>query len=363
MVSADDLVAVRHIGFRTQEQGPVVAHVVQEILRIAGHDLDVFGADFVGLLQHFRVVVADDYLAAVTPRLPGNRRRGQNGKLALHLGHRGLRQVLGIRQQDCGRIGAVLGLAEQVRRAQFAVHRIVGDHQRFRGTGQQVDAHPPEKLPLGFGHKGVAGPDDHVHGRNRAGPQGHRADRLDPAQAVDFVGAGQVQRRHDCRIRRALERRGSGDHALHSGHPGRNHAHVRGGHQRILAAGHVAADAADRDVAVPEHHAGTGFDFHVVQRFKLDSCEVANLFLGEADVGDVPRVQSLAAIVDLFAAQPKRFRRPAVELLRVPANGLVAVLRDVAQYALDRRLDARIALILPVGGHAFLQVSNHVIAL
>ena len=257
----------------------------------------------------------------------------------------------------------MLGLAEQVRRTQFAVHRIVGDHQRFRGSGQQVDAHPPEKLPLGLGDKGVAGPHDHVHRRNRACSQGHRADRLDPAQAVNFVGAGQVQRCHDRRIGGALERRGGRDHALHSGHPRRDHAHVRGGHQRILAAGHVAADAADRDVAVPEHHAGTRFDFHVVQRFKLNPCEVANLFLGEADVGDVLRVQAVLAVVDLLTAQAERIRRPAVELLRIPANRLVAVLRNVAQYALDRRLDARIALILLPGGHALLHVSNHLVVL
>ena len=332
-------------------------------MRVAGHDLDVFGADFVGFRQHFIVVVADDHLAVIAPRLPGNRRRGQNGKLAFHFVHGGLRQVFGIRQQDRGRVGAVLGLAEKVGRAQFAVHRIVGDDQGFRGTGQKVDPHLPEKLPLRLGHEGVAGPDDHVHGRNRAGSQSHRADRLDPAQAVDFIGAGQVQGRHDRRIGSALKRRRGGDHALHSRHPGRDHAHVRGGHQRILAAGHVAADATDGNVAVPQHHAGAGFDFHIVQRCKLDPCKVADLLLGEADVGDVPRVQAAVAVVDLLAAQAECVRRPAVELLRVSAHGLVAVLRDVAQYALDRRLDARVALTLLSGGHALLYVSNHCFAL
>ena len=109
----------------------------------------------------------------------------------------------------------------------------------------------------------------------------------------------------------------------------------------------------------PKHHAGTRFDLHVVQRFKLNPREVADLLLCEADVVDVLRVQAVVAVVDLFAAQAEGNRRPAVELLRIPANGLVAVLRNVTQYALDRRLDARIALILQPGGHAFLQVSNH----
>ena len=117
VVGADHLVAVRNVGFRPQEQGPVVAHVVQEILRVAGHDLHVFGADFVGLGQHFPVIVADDHLAVVAPRLPGNPGGGQNGKLAFDLGHGGMRQLFGIGQQDRGRIRAVLGLAEQVRRA------------------------------------------------------------------------------------------------------------------------------------------------------------------------------------------------------------------------------------------------------
>nr|GFC74681.1 hypothetical protein [Tanacetum cinerariifolium] len=83
--------------------------------------------------------------------------------------------------------------------AEFAVNAFIGDHQCLGRPGEQVDAHTAEQLTLGFGDKGVAWTDQHVHLSNGFGAQRHRADRLDAAQAIDFVGAGHVLRGDDRR--------------------------------------------------------------------------------------------------------------------------------------------------------------------
>jgi hypothetical protein len=85
----------------------------------------------------------------------------------------------------------VLGLAEQVGGAHLGVDRVVGDDQRLGGPGEQVDADPAVELALGLGDEGVAGPHQHVDRRDRAGADRHGGDRLDAAEHVDLVGAGE----------------------------------------------------------------------------------------------------------------------------------------------------------------------------
>ena len=254
----------------------------------------------------------------------------------------------------------MFGLAQQIGRTQFAVHRIIGNHQRFGWTGEQVDPDLPEQLPLGLGDKRVARADDHIDRPYLAGPQRHGADRLHPAQAIDLVGARKVQRHDDCRVGRPIEWRRGRDDPFDAGHPSGNDAHVSGSHQRVLAARHIATDALHWNIAVAQHDARPGFHLHVGQRFPLNPGEVANLFLGKANIGDGLRVQASVAGVNLFAAQSEGIRRPAVELLRVAAHGIVSVLADIAEYRLHRLLDARVAFILPTGGNAPFQISNHV---
>ena len=89
----------------------------------------------------------------------------------------------------------MLGLAEQIGGADFAVDAVVGDHQRLGRAGEQIDADAAEQLALGFGDIGVAGADDHVDRRDRLGAERHRGDRLDAAEHVDFVGAAEVHAR------------------------------------------------------------------------------------------------------------------------------------------------------------------------
>jgi hypothetical protein len=48
-------------------------------------------------------------------------------------------------------------------------------------------------------------------------------------------------------------------------------------------------------------------------------------------------------LVDLFLGQSKRFRRPLVELLRVPADGLVPILSNVVDDRRDDSLDVDLA--------------------
>ena len=111
----------------------------------------------------------------------------------------------------------MLGLAEQVGGADFAVDAVVGDDQRLGRAGEQVDADAAEQLALGLGHIGVAGADDHVDRRDRLGAERHRGDGLHAAEHIDFVGAAEMHGGDDRRMRPALERRRAGDDALHAG--------------------------------------------------------------------------------------------------------------------------------------------------
>ena len=181
----------------------------------------------------------------------------------------------------------MLGLAEQVGGADFAVHAVVGDDQRLGRPGQQVDADAAEQLPLGLRHIGVAGADDHVDRLDTLGAERHGGHRLHAAEHVDVVGAAEMHGGDDGRMRPALERRRAGDDALHAGDLGGDDRHVRGGDHRIAAARHVAADRIHRDVAVAEHDAGQRLDFEVVHGVALLLREVAHLRLREFDVLEV----------------------------------------------------------------------------
>ncbi len=107
-----------------------------------------------------------------------------------------------------GRVRPVFGLAEQVGGAELAIHRLVGDHQRLGRAGEQVDADAAVELPLGFGDEGIAGADQHVDRLDALGAERHRADRLDAAEAIDHIRAGQMLRGDDGRCRRGPRRAG-----------------------------------------------------------------------------------------------------------------------------------------------------------
>ena len=121
------------------------------------------------------------------------------------------------------------------------------------------------------------------------GAERHGADRLDAAQAVDLVGAGQMLRGDDGRRGLALK---GGAQVVICGTPATLAvmtdmcAEASSG---IFAAGHIAADRVDRDVLVAEDHAGQGLDLKIEQAGLLLLGEIAHLRLGEADVVELLR--------------------------------------------------------------------------
>ncbi|MNS78487.1 hypothetical protein D3C72_1121040 [compost metagenome] len=253
----------------------------------------------------------------------------------------------------------MLGLAQQVHRAQFAVHAVVRDHQRFGGAGEQVDTHAPVQLALGFGHEHIARPDQHVHGRHAGRAHRHGHHGLHATEHQDFVGAGHVHGGHDGRMRLALIRRRGGHNALHARHLGGQHAHVRRGQERIFSAGDVAAHGVHRHVLVAQHHAGIRFHFHVAHGITLDLGKVAHLGLGERNVLDFPRRQLLAGGFDFRARQAEVGRVPVVELAAVVAHGVVAACLDVADDGFDGGAYLGVIVGFYGGGTAALQIANH----
>ncbi len=85
----------------------------------------------------------------------------------------------------------MLGLAKQVSGHQPRVGRPIGDHQDLRGPGQQIDAHPPELLPLGLGLERIAGADQHVDRFQTVDePERHGGQTLHSAETQNRVGPG-----------------------------------------------------------------------------------------------------------------------------------------------------------------------------
>ena len=150
---------------------------------------------------------------------------------------------------------------------------------------------------------------------------------------------------------------------LTPGHLRGEDGHVGGGEQRILAAGHVAADAVHRDVPVAQDHPGQGLDFDVLQRVLLDLREIADLRLRELDVVDLARRHGLDAGLDLRRAQLEGGRVPVVELARVLAHRLVAALLDVGQDGLHGLAHLGDVGGILLGADAGLEIADHACSL
>ena len=322
-----------------------------------------FGRDAVGHRDHLVDAVADDHLAVVAPRASRRVAGRKERELAFDLGHRVVGELLGAREQDGGRGGPVLGLAQQVGRAQLTVHRLVGDHQRLGGTREEIDAHPAEELALGLRDEHVARADEHVDRIDGLGAERHSAHRLHPAETADLVGATEILGDHDGRIRLAFVGRRAGDDPLHPRHLRRDHAHVGGGDHGVLATRHVGADAVDGNVPVPEDHPGHRLLLHVAERALLNLRKVANLTLCEFDVGPLPRADPLVAGIDRGPAQPEFLRRPAVEPFGVLAHRGIAAPFDGSENVLDGPTHLRVGIGPGVLADPGLQVSGHRILL
>ena len=253
----------------------------------------------------------------------------------------------------------MLGLPQEIRRAELAVHRFVGDHERLGGPREEVDADPAEELALGLRDEHVPGPDEHVDGRDGLGAKRHRADRLHPAEAVDLVRSAKVLGNHDGGIRLPLVGRRAGRDPLHPRDLRGHHAHVRGCDHRVLAARHVRADAVHRNVPMAEDDPRHRLVLDVAKGRLLDLGEVPDLGLRELDVGPLPGAYPLVAGVDGRPAQAKVGRRPAVEAYRVLANGRVATRLDVRQHFFHGPAHLRVRIRLGIVAQPGLEVTGH----
>ena len=94
MVCANHLVSVCDIGFRAEEKRAVVAHVFEEVARIASHDFDVFVGEPVGFLNRFREISHHNNLTVIAPGDGGNLCGRKSLELPLDLRRKGSRQSL-----------------------------------------------------------------------------------------------------------------------------------------------------------------------------------------------------------------------------------------------------------------------------
>ena len=250
-------------------------------------------------------------------------------------------------------------LAEEVGRADLAVHGLVGDDQRLGRPGEEIDADAPEQLALGLGDIGVARPHDHGDGRDGLGAERHGGHRLHAAEDVDLVGAAQVHRGDDRRMRPALERRRAGDDAAHARDLRGHDRHMRRGHHRIAPARDVAADAVHRDVPVPQDDAGKRLDLEVQQGRLLLLREVAHLRLGEADVVEIAPGELGDGALDLLRGEPEACGRPAVELVGELPDRDVAARLDVGEDRLDRLANLRVGGLDGARIDPALEVASH----
>lgn len=301
----------------------------------------MLGGEVVGDAPHLVGVVAGHDPAVVAPRGPGQVVRGHPRQQPVdHVEHRPSQRGGG-GDEHGGGVRAVLGLRQQVDGDGERVGGVVGDDQDLGRPGEQVDADLAEQLPLGLGDVGVARPGQHVDRGDRVGAQRHRRDRLDPAQDVDLVGAGQRHRGDRRRRDLAADRGRAGDHVRHARGLRGHDRHVRRRRQRVPPARHVRTRRADRDVPVPEDHTRQGLYLDVVQGLPLDPREVPDLVLHEPDVVDHLLRQRRDQLVDPLGGQA--LRGAAVEPVRVLPHRRVAARAHVVHDRPHPLGDARVA--------------------
>ena len=183
-------------------------------------------------------------------------------------------------------------------------------------------------------------------------PKARAASAWTPADAEDLVGPGRC---HGEELRRmhplALARRRAGNHAGNSRGLGRYQGHDGRCDEGVGAARRVGAHGTHRDPLLPQHYAGHGFALEILDALPLEPGEVANLFLGEADVLLERVVGGGLGVIYLLSRYPERGRTPVVEALRVPAHRGLAFGFHRAENLADRGADlVRDRLRLRLGG-------------
>ena len=104
--------------------------------------------------------------------------------------------------------GAVLGLRQHVGGGKFRIGRLVGQHEHFARTGQQINRDMADKQPLGGDDVGIARPENLLHTANRLRAAGQRGNRLRAADAVNLRRARRPRREEQRGIDAAIRPHG-----------------------------------------------------------------------------------------------------------------------------------------------------------
>ena len=241
----------------------------------------------------------------------------------------------------------MLGLRQHVDGEEARLGRFVGHDIDLAGPGELVDADLAEDLALGLVHIGIAGADDLVHGGNGRRAVGHGCDRLRAANPEDPVGAREVAAGDHRRVRIGRQ---AGDDFLAAGNLRRNDRHHRCRENRIAAAGHIGADALDRNDAVAQVHACQIRDLERKHRCELSLRERLDARNRELGVGAGLRIERRDCGVALGNADLERLAFVIVEGAGILAHRIVAALAHGRDDALHHRLDCAQFLVLRNGG-------------
>ena len=190
VVGAGDVVAEGGRAVGADEHRPRPRDPRRDGLGVARRDLEVLGGERLGQLDR-------QGHAGTLDQGDGPDGLGQPVQGAGHgVDHLGV-----VAGEDRRRVGAVLGLGEQVERHRDRGRRCASAMiSTSLGPGDAVDADRADHLALGLLHPGAAGAHDHGHGRDRGRPVGEGRDRRRAAGGVHLVdaeqaGGGQHERR------------------------------------------------------------------------------------------------------------------------------------------------------------------------
>ena len=179
-----------------------------------------------------------------------------------------LREIGARGDEDGQRFGIVLGLRDEVGGDVGGAAALAGDDD-FSGAGKHVDGAVEGDEAFGRGDVEIAGADDLVDARDGFGSVGERGHGVRAAEAIELGDAEQM--RGGQRFRRGLGR--DNHDALDARDLRGNCGHQQRGWQRMTAAGHIAADRAERANKLAGGEAGDADDLlHDAGSWRFANC-------------------------------------------------------------------------------------------
>jgi hypothetical protein len=172
VVGPADIVADRLGRVVAEKDRAGIAYPGIDRLGLGKRQFDMLGGDCVGKIDRIVQRLDENDSAMISPAFAGHLRRAQHGQLLVHLPEHFICKLGTGRHQYGLRAHAVLGLGQQVGRNPVGPGRFVGNHQHLGRPGNHVNADSPEHLALGFGHIGIARPDDLGDRGDGAGAEG-----------------------------------------------------------------------------------------------------------------------------------------------------------------------------------------------